>query len=64
VDLQGPNEHRFHKAIAPGLEEYIEAVSFMVYLERGELISREELQKELVTETGAVVCDFFFFVLG
>ncbi|KAJ3416870.1 hypothetical protein HDV05_008455 [Chytridiales sp. JEL 0842] len=52
VDLQGQNTHRHHKSIAPGLEEYIEAVSFLVYLERGELVTQEELQKELVNEDG------------
>lgn len=46
---------------APGLEEYIEAVSFLFYLETGRLISLAEVQKGVSDpETGepvSYICD-------
>ncbi|KAJ3161741.1 hypothetical protein HDU86_006511 [Geranomyces michiganensis] len=45
-DLQGNDFHKHHRSIAPGIEEFIEAVSFQRYIEHGDLISRDDLQRE------------------
>ncbi|TPX31932.1 hypothetical protein SmJEL517_g04846 [Synchytrium microbalum] len=52
VDLTGSDFYRHKFAVQPGLEEYIEAVSFLVYLESGELVKREDINAQLVDEHG------------
>ncbi|PCH33391.1 Translin [Wolfiporia cocos MD-104 SS10] len=43
---------RYQRNISPGLQEYIEALSFAHYLEFRRLISYEEVQRALSDETG------------
>ena len=43
---------RHHRSIGPGYEEYVEAASFLVFIERGMLATRDELQRELVDDDG------------
>ncbi|KAL7421286.1 hypothetical protein Q5752_004171 [Cryptotrichosporon argae] len=46
---------RFNRNVSPGLEEYIEAVSFLHYLETGELITLAQIQDGLSHEGEAYV---------
>ncbi|KAG7099502.1 hypothetical protein E1B28_001348 [Marasmius oreades] len=44
---------RYQKQVSPGLQEYIEALSFAWFLENGTLIPSAEVQKTLMGEDGA-----------
>nr|ODO03701.1 hypothetical protein L204_00037 [Cryptococcus depauperatus CBS 7855] len=43
---------KWRKSVTPGLEEYIESLSFMWYLEHGNLIPLKQVQKALSDESG------------
>ncbi|KAK8843988.1 hypothetical protein IAR55_006781 [Kwoniella newhampshirensis] len=43
---------RWNRQVSPGLEEYIEGLSFLWYLEHGTLIPLEEVQQTLSDEAG------------
>nr|XP_031858905.1 uncharacterized protein CI109_005725 [Kwoniella shandongensis]KAA5525977.1 hypothetical protein CI109_005725 [Kwoniella shandongensis] len=43
---------RWNRQVSPGLEEYIEGLSFLWYLEHGTLIPLEEVQRTLSDESG------------
>nr|KIR86239.1 hypothetical protein I308_03183 [Cryptococcus tetragattii IND107] len=43
---------KWRKSITPGLEEYIEGLSFMWYLQHGSLVSLDDVQKALSDENG------------
>ncbi|ODN81066.1 hypothetical protein L202_03161 [Cryptococcus amylolentus CBS 6039] len=43
---------KWRKSVTPGLEEYIEGLSFMWYLEHGSLVSLEDVQKAVSDENG------------
>ncbi|XP_015139541.1 translin-associated protein X isoform X1 [Gallus gallus] len=47
-ELIGEDMYQFHRAISPGLQEYIEAVSFQYFIKTRSLISIEEINKQLV----------------
>ena len=47
-ELQGSNFYRYKFAIQPGLEEYVEAVSFLGYLEGDRLVTKGEINTQLV----------------
>ncbi|KAI8590074.1 Translin [Geranomyces variabilis] len=49
-DLRGNDFDKHHRSIAPGLEEFIEAVSFQRFIEKGDLISRCDIQRLLVDD--------------
>lgn len=49
---------RYQKNISHGLQEYIEALSFIHYLEYGTLVSFTEVQRSLSDENGVRVCSF------
>ncbi|KAK6167918.1 hypothetical protein SNE40_021842 [Patella caerulea] len=52
-ELEGEDPYQFMRAISPGMQEYIEAISFYYYLKHGQLISLNEIQKDLVfSKTG------------
>ncbi|CAL1696415.1 unnamed protein product [Somion occarium] len=51
-ELQGERFWRYQRAVSPGLQEYIEALSFTYYLETGRLISYHEVQKTLSDAEG------------
>ncbi|XP_013420190.1 translin-associated protein X isoform X2 [Lingula anatina] len=53
AELQNEDVHQFLRAISPGLQEYIEAVSFFHYLRDGTLVSLEQVQKDLVFDLNA-----------
>ena len=54
-ELQGEHFWRYQRQVSPGLQEYIEALSFTHYLETGKLVSFEEVQKTLADEQGTPV---------
>lgn len=47
VELVGEDPYRFRRAYSPGLQEYIEALSFYHYLKYSHLISPKEVQTKL-----------------
>lgn len=46
---------RYQRNVSPGLQEYIEALSFAHYLETGRLVSFDEVQNSLSDEEGVRV---------
>jgi len=54
-ELQGNDPHHFLRAYSPGMQEYIEAKSFLHYINNGTLITLDQLQKELVFPDGSQV---------
>ncbi|XP_034538299.1 translin-associated protein X [Notolabrus celidotus] len=47
-ELRGEDIHQFHRAFTPGIQEYVEAVSFLHYIRQRSLISLEEINARLV----------------
>ena len=48
-ELKGLDPRLHHYAFAPGLEEFIEALSYLEYLKSGRLITPEEIQRDYLT---------------
>jgi len=46
---------QYQSAISPGVQEYIEALSFLHYLEHGSLISYDDVQRTFCDEDGALL---------
>ncbi|TDL28810.1 Translin [Rickenella mellea] len=53
-ELDGERFWSFQRAVSPGLQEYIEALSFVHYLESGRLVTFREVQASLTDESGIV----------
>ncbi|CAA7258794.1 unnamed protein product [Cyclocybe aegerita] len=51
-ELVGDRFWRYQRQVSPGLQEYIEALSFAHYLEHGTLIPFDEVQKTLMDSEG------------
>jgi hypothetical protein len=51
-ELVGPRFWRYVQNISSGLQEYIEALSFVYYIEHGGLVSYEQVQAILCDDTG------------
>ncbi|XP_051508359.1 translin-associated protein X [Myxocyprinus asiaticus] len=47
-ELRGEDLHQFHRAFTPGIQEYVEAVSFHHFIKHRTLISLEEINARLV----------------
>ncbi|XP_050805130.1 translin-associated protein X isoform X1 [Gopherus flavomarginatus] len=47
-ELIGEDMYQFHRAISPGLQEYVEAVSFQYFIKTRSLISVKEINKQLI----------------
>lgn len=47
-ELRGEDIYQFHKAFTPGIQEYVEAVSFQHFIRHRSLISLEEINARLV----------------
>lgn len=60
-DLQDLNAWRYQSQISPGIQEYIEAISFQHYLETRRLISYEEAQAKI---PGGIILTEDDYVLG
>lgn len=53
-ELHGDRFWRYQHQVSPGLQEYIEALSFAHYLDRGTLITFDDVQQTLSDEDGLV----------
>lgn len=51
-EVQAERFWQYHRAVSPGLQEYIEALGFAHYLEHGTMVSYEEVQLSLSDENG------------
>ncbi|XP_042302432.1 translin-associated protein X [Sceloporus undulatus] len=47
-ELMGEDMYQYHRAISPGLQEYVEAVSFQYFIKTRSLVSIEEINRQLV----------------
>ncbi|XP_044276336.1 translin-associated protein X isoform X1 [Varanus komodoensis] len=47
-ELMGEDMYQYHRAISPGLQEYVEAVSFQYFIKTRSLISIEEINRQLI----------------
>ena len=54
-ELSGERFARYQRNVSPGLQEYIEALSFAHYLEHKSLISYEQVQQSLCDDEGSPV---------
>jgi len=54
-ELQGDRFWRYHRCISPGIQEFIEALSFMHYLEHGTLVTFAGVQHSLSDQHGVPV---------
>jgi hypothetical protein len=54
-ELQGDRFWRYQQNVSPGLQEYIEALSFAHYLEHGTLVTFEQVQKTLCDDDNVPV---------
>lgn len=52
-ELTGERFPRYQKNVSPGLQEYIEALSFAHYLEHKTLVSYEQVQSSLSDDEGS-----------
>ncbi|KAK3093348.1 hypothetical protein FSP39_014324 [Pinctada imbricata] len=58
MELKGEEPYQFLRAYSPGLQEYIEALSFYHYIKSKRLVSLDEVQKDLIfTEERTDVSD-------
>ncbi|KIJ68664.1 hypothetical protein HYDPIDRAFT_106900 [Hydnomerulius pinastri MD-312] len=53
VEVQGDLFWRHHRSVSPGLQEYIEALSFAHYLGYGTLVTFNQVQSSLSDDNGA-----------
>lgn len=58
-ELVGPRFWRYALNISGGLQEYIEALSFVYYIEHGRLVSYEQVQAILCDDDGQHVGRIF-----
>lgn len=55
-ELQGDRFWRYQRQVSPGLQEYIEALSFVHYLEHGSLVTFDQVQQTICDpDTGVPV---------
>ncbi|TNM99897.1 translin-associated protein X [Takifugu flavidus] len=47
-ELQGEDIYQFHRAFTPGIQEFVEAASFLHYIRHRSLVSLEEINARLV----------------
>ena len=62
-ELVGDRFWRYQRQVSPGLQEYIEALSFAHYLETGKLIGFEEVQKTLSDDQGTPVRVLYYIYI-
>lgn len=55
TELQGDKFWRYHRQVSPGLQEYIEALSFACFLDHGSLITFDQVQATLSDPEGIPV---------
>lgn len=54
-EIAGDRFWRYYKCFSPGMQEFIEALSFLHYLEHGNLITYDEVQRTLSDDHGVPV---------
>jgi hypothetical protein len=62
--LQADRFWRYHRCISPSLQEFIEALSFMHYLEHGNLVTFGDVQRTLSDHNGVPVSMTFLGPAG
>jgi predicted translin family RNA/ssDNA-binding protein len=61
-EIEGQDYFRYQRAFSPGLQEYIEAISFKEFIETGTLLTKQRAEEILrITEVRKF---FFFFSFG
>ncbi|CAG8751423.1 16862_t:CDS:2, partial [Racocetra persica] len=55
LDLEGVNYYRYHKNISPSIQEYIEAISFLEYLQNDRLITKDQVENDFMDETDYIM---------
>ncbi|KAF8213435.1 Translin [Mycena galopus ATCC 62051] len=58
-ELVGDRWWRYNRQVSPGIQEYIEALSFAHYLEHDSLISYQQVQTRFLTAMGLCVAHIF-----
>lgn len=61
-ELAGDRFWRYQRSVSPGLQEYIEALSFAHYLEHENMITYDQVQGSLSDSEGAPVCIAFLSI--
>jgi len=59
-ELEGEKYWRYQRQVSPGVQEYVEALSFAHYLEHGSLITFDAVQQTLMDPQGNQVCSTIF----
>ena len=54
-ELEGDRYWRYQRQVSPGLQEYIEALSFTHYLDHGSLVTFDQAQETLCDVSGKPV---------
>ena len=54
-ELQGDRFWRYHRCISPSIQEFVEALSFIHYLEHGTLVTFDDAQRTLSDGRGVPV---------
>lgn len=63
-EVAGDQFWRYQRNVSPGLQEYIEALSFVHFLETGKLISFSDVQHSLSDESDGLVCPQYVLSFG
>uniref|UniRef100_A0A131XIA3 Putative translin associated factor x n=1 Tax=Hyalomma excavatum TaxID=257692 RepID=A0A131XIA3_9ACAR len=53
MELRGQSYYLYLRAFSPGIQEYVEAVTFFYYIKEGRLVTLDEIHKALVYEEQA-----------
>ncbi|XP_053567085.1 translin-associated protein X [Bombina bombina] len=49
-ELEGEDMHQYHRAFTPGLQEYVEAVTFLHFITTKSLVCLEDINRQLIFE--------------
>ncbi|KAI9208080.1 Translin family-domain-containing protein [Polychytrium aggregatum] len=65
-DLKGQDYYRHRRSIGPGCEEYIEAISFLHFLQNGTIVTKSGLDTDFSEADGTLFFSFTYeeYVLG
>jgi predicted translin family RNA/ssDNA-binding protein len=62
-ELEGRDYYTYHRAFSPGVQEYVEAMSFLAFWESNTLISKESIEERIQNANSEVQQLFFFLSL-
>lgn len=57
-EMAGMDPHRFHNSISPGIQEYMEAMSFLHYLKHGTILTFAEAREHLPADIPLTLEDY------